>query len=128
MEVLKPGANTPSTFPQNLFLWLSPTIAYLIGWLSHSLGGLEIPAALTLCIAIWTALWWIFEAVPIPVASLIPLSFLPIFGVLSPQTVGEKYGHPLVLLLLGGFLLSKAMEKAGSPEIALLLVHTCPGR
>jgi sodium-dependent dicarboxylate transporter 2/3/5 len=91
------------------------------------LGGLEIPAALTLGIAIWTALWWIFEAVPIPVASLIPLSFLPIFGVLSPQTVGEKYGHPLVLLLLGGFLLSKAMEKSGAHRrIALLLVHTCP--
>jgi len=127
VDVLKPGASTPATYSQNRFLWLGPTIALLVSWLSHSLSGLEVPAAITLGIAIWTALWWIFEAVPIPVASLIPLAFLPMFGVLSPQTVGEKYGHPLVLLLLGGFLLSKAMEKSGAHRrIALLLVRACP--
>ena len=112
MEALKPVANKPTTFSHNLVLWFGPTIALLVSWLSHSLSGLEVPAAITLGIAIWTALWWIFEAVPIPIASLIPLAFLPMFGVLSPQTVGEKYGHPLVLLLLGGFLLSKAMENS----------------
>jgi sodium-dependent dicarboxylate transporter 2/3/5 len=127
VDALKPGANTPTTFSRNLVLWLGPTIALLAGWGSYSLGGLEIPASITLGIAAWTALWWIFEAVPIPVASLIPLAFLPMFGVLSPQTVGEKYGHPLVLLLLGGFLLSKAMEKSGAHKrIALAMVRACP--
>jgi len=49
------------------------------------------------------------------------------FGILSPQTVGEKYGHPLVLLLLGGFLLSKAMERSGAHRrIALMMVNACP--
>ena len=127
MEALKPGANKPTTFSRNLALWFGPTIALLAGWGSNSLGGLEIPASITLGIALWTALWWIFEAVPIPVASLIPLAFLPMFGVLSPQTVGEKYGHPLVLLLLGGFLLSKAMEKSGAHKrIAIAMVSACP--
>jgi sodium-dependent dicarboxylate transporter 2/3/5 len=127
VDALKPGANTPTTFSRNLVLWLGPTIALLAGWGSYSLGGLEIPASITLGIAVWTALWWIFETVPIPVASLIPLAFLPMFGVLSPQTVGEKYGHPLVLLLLGGFLLSKAMEKSGAHKrIALAMVRACP--
>ncbi|NDH16101.1 MAG: SLC13/DASS family transporter, partial [Opitutae bacterium] len=110
-----------------MVLWLGPIIALLAGWGSNSLGGLEIAASITLGIALWTALWWIFEAVPIPVASLIPLAFLPMFGVLSPQTVGEKYGHPLVLLLLGGFLLSKAMEKSGAHKrIAVAMVRACP--
>jgi sodium-dependent dicarboxylate transporter 2/3/5 len=127
VDALKTGANTPATFSRNLVLWLGPTIALLAGWGSNSLGGLEIPASITLGIALWTALWWIFEAVPIPVASLIPLAFLPMFGVLSPQTVGEKYGHPLVLLLLGGFLLSKAMEKSGAHKrIAVAMVRACP--
>ena len=127
MDALKPGANTPPTFSRNLVLWLGPIIALLAGWGSNSLGGLEIPASITLGIALWTALWWIFEAVPIPVASLIPLAFLPMFGVLSPQIVGEKYGHPLVLLLLGGFLLSKAMEKSGAHKrIAVAMVRACP--
>ncbi|MDA7790584.1 SLC13 family permease [Opitutales bacterium] len=121
------GSPQGSTLLGNSLLWVAPLIALLIGWIGKSMGGLELPAALTLSIAIWTALWWIFETVPIPVASLIPLAFLPMFGILSPQTVGEKYGHPLVLLLLGGFLLSKAMERSGAHRrIALMMVNACP--
>ena len=121
------GSPQGSTLVGNSLLWVAPLIALLVGWIGNTMGGLELPAALTLSIAIWTALWWIFETVPIPVASLIPLAFLPMFGILSPQTVGEKYGHPLVLLLLGGFLLSKAMERSGAHRrIALMMVNACP--
>jgi sodium-dependent dicarboxylate transporter 2/3/5 len=121
------GSDQGSTILGNSLLWVAPLIALLVGWTGNTIGGLELPAALTLAIATWTALWWIFETVPIPVASLIPLTFLPMLGILSPQTVGEKYGHPLVLLLLGGFLLSKAMERSGAHRrIALMMVNACP--
>ena len=59
-------------------------------------------------------LWWVFEPVPIPVTSLLPLAVLPLLGVLTPAEVGQAYGSPLILLLLGGFLLSKAMEHSGA--------------
>ena len=121
------GSDQGSTILGNSLLWVAPLIALLVGWTGNTIGGLELPAALTLAIATWTALWWIFETVPIPVASLIPLTFLPMLGILSPRTVGEKYGHPLVLLLLGGFLLSKAMERSGAHRrIALMMVNACP--
>ena len=108
-------------------LWVAPLLSVLIGWSVWKFGWLEASASITLGIALWTAFWWIFEAVPIPVASLLPLSLLPLFGVLEPKVVGEKYGHPLVLLLLGGFLLSKAMEKSGAHRrIALMMVNACP--
>ena len=108
-------------------LWVAPLLSVLIGWSVWKFGWLEASASITLGIALWTALWWIFEAVPIPVASLLPLSLLPLFGILEPKVVGEKYGHPLVLLLLGGFLLSKAMEKSGAHRrIALMMVNACP--
>jgi len=108
-------------------LLAAPALAILISWFFHHFGEMETKAVITLGIAIWTALWWIFEAVPIPIASLLPLSLLPLFGVLSPKVVGEKYGHPLVLLLFGGFLLSKAMEKSGAHKrIALMMVNACP--
>tara|TARA_B110000008_G_scaffold230408_1_gene233204 strand:- start:475 stop:1893 length:1419 start_codon:yes stop_codon:yes gene_type:complete len=111
----------------NPMLLAAPALAILISWFFHHFGEMETKAVITLGIAIWTALWWIFEAVPIPVASLLPLSLLPLFGVLSPKVVGEKYGHPLVLLLFGGFLLSKAMEKSGAHKrIALMMVNACP--
>ena len=111
----------------NPMLLAAPALAILISWFFHHFGEMETKAVITLGIAIWTALWWIFEAVPIPVASLLPLSLLPLFGVLSPEVVGEKYGHSLVLLLFGGFLLSKAMEKSGAHKrIALMMVNACP--
>ena len=112
---------------RNWLLWAAPLLSILAGWSTLKLGVLDAPASITLGIALWTALWWIFEAVPIPVASLLPLALLPLFGILEPRVVGEKYGHPLVLLLLGGFLLSKAMEKSGAHRrIALMMVNACP--
>ena len=111
----------------NPMLWLSPVLACGLSFFLFEMTGLEKIPAITLAVATWTALWWIVEAVPIPVASLLPLSLLPLLGVLSPKAVAEKYGHPLVLLLLGGFLLSKAMEKSGAHKrIALMMVNACP--
>jgi len=121
------NADHSASYSQSLMLWAAPILSALVGWSVWKFGGLETPEAITLGIALWTALWWIFEAVPIPVASLLPLSLLPLFGILEPKVVGEKYGHPLVLLLLGGFLLSKAMEKSGTHRrIALMMVNACP--
>jgi sodium-dependent dicarboxylate transporter 2/3/5 len=122
LPLISEGSNS-----KNPMLVVGPLLAFGVSTLIFNFGLLDLDAAITLGIALWTALWWIFEAVPIPVASLLPLSLLPLFGILSPKVVGEKYGHPLVLLLLGGFLLSKAMEKSGAHRrIALMMVNACP--
>jgi sodium-dependent dicarboxylate transporter 2/3/5 len=63
----------------------------------------------TLCV-----IWWVFEPVPIPVTSLLPVALFPLLGVLTPAETGQAYGSPMILLLLGGFLLSKAMEHSGA--------------
>lgn len=80
-------------------------------------------AITTLC-----ATWWIFEPIPIPATSLIPIALLPFFGVLTPSEVGASYGSPLVLLLMGGFILSTAMERSGAHlRIALFMVNLFGG-
>ena len=112
---------------KNLAMPLGPLLGFFVGLISVY-QGLDIIAGITLWITIWTAVWWVFEAVPIPVASLVPLSMLPLFGVLSSKQVAQAYGHKLVLLLLGGFLLSRAMEKSGAHRrIALKMVSLCGG-
>jgi sodium-dependent dicarboxylate transporter 2/3/5 len=74
-------------------------------------------------VAVLCIFWWVFEPVPIPVTSLLPLALLPLLGVLTPAQVAQAYGSPLILLLLGGFLLSKAMEHSGAHRrIALGMV------
>ena len=106
---------------------VGPVLGFIVGVTSVWLG-LDIVAGITLWITVWTAIWWVFESVPIPIASLVPLSMLPLFGVLDSKQVAQAYGHKLVLLLLGGFLLSRAMEKSGAHRrIALKMVSLCGG-
>lgn len=79
-------------------------------------------------IAFLTASWWIFEPIPIPATSLIPLGAFPLLGVLTGQQVAAAYGNPLILLFVGGSLLSKAMEKTGThQQLALGTVRLIGG-
>ena len=106
---------------------IGPMLGLFIGIVAVG-QGLDIIAGITLWITIWTTTWWVFEAVPIPVASLVPISMLPLLGVLDSKQVAQAYGHKLVLLLLGGFLLSRAMEKSGAHRrLALQMVSLCGG-
>jgi sodium-dependent dicarboxylate transporter 2/3/5 len=80
--------------------------------------------AITAAVAIICVIWWVFEPVPIPVTSLLPLSIFQISGVLTKDEVGQSYGSPLILLLLGGFILSKSMERSGAHlRLALFMVN-----
>ncbi|MEE8464250.1 MAG: SLC13 family permease, partial [Gammaproteobacteria bacterium] len=91
-------------------------------------GGSTAEVAWTAGITLICALWWIFEPIPIPATSLIPLAVLPLVGVLTPSQVGEAYGSPLILLLLGGFMLSTALARSGAHRrIALGMVHAFGG-
>lgn len=67
--------------------------------------------------------WWITEAIPLPVTALLPaivLPFLHVIGV-AGKNVYEftiknsltSYANPVIYLFLGGFLLAAAMQKWG---------------
>ena len=83
---------------------------------------------ITAVVAWLCMLWWIFEPLPIPVTSLLPIAVLPISGVLTSEQVGASVGSPLIILLLGGFLLSRGMESTGAHHrIALSVVNLVGG-
>ena len=108
-------------------LLIGPLVAVLAYLLALQFE-LSSEAAITAGITILCVLWWVFEPVPIPVTSLIPLAGLQIFGVLSKNEVAEAYGSPLILLLLGGFIISKAMERSGAHRrIALGMINLFGG-
>jgi sodium-dependent dicarboxylate transporter 2/3/5 len=80
--------------------------------------------AITAAVTLWCVVWWVFEPVPIPVTSLLPLALFQLTGVLTKDAIAQAYGNPLILLLLGGFILSKAMEKSGAHlRLALFMVN-----
>ncbi len=105
----------------NLLKYLDPRISVFPGLaLAITLGivsgkmGHENSIVVTVMVSFLCLAWWIFEPIPIPVTSLLPIIILPMGGVLSAKQVAESVGSPLILLLLGGFLLSRGMESSGA--------------
>ena len=98
---------------KTLALLLGPVVAILAAS-SFYLVSTNPGAALTLGITLWVVIWWIFEPIPIPATSLLPMALFPMFGIITAKELGAAYGNPLVLLMLGGFFLATALERSGA--------------
>ena len=108
-------------------LYAGPLAAIVIGLILFQYGDSS-AVGWTAAVTTLIAVWWIFEPISIPATSLIPLAVFPLAGVLSESDVAAAYGHKLVLLMLGGFMLSAAMEKSGAHRrIALGMVNLSGG-
>jgi sodium-dependent dicarboxylate transporter 2/3/5 len=70
------------------------------------------------------AAWWVTEALPIPVTSIIPLVLMPAFGIETMSGTSAYYGKPVIFLFLGGFLIAISLQKTGlHRRIALRLIR-----
>ncbi|MBP6313825.1 MAG: SLC13/DASS family transporter [Flavobacteriales bacterium] len=97
-----------------------PLTALLVYWAMHDHG--NAPAAMAGIVA-WMAVWWISEAVPLAVTSLLPMILFPLFGIDSMAGTAANYGKEIIYLFLGGFLLALAIERTGlHRRIALHIV------
>lgn len=97
--------------------WLFTALGFVVGALAFAaihMTGAPRTACWTAAVTGLCATWWVTEPVPIPVTSLVPFAALPLFGVLDHKQVATSYGHTLILLLLGGFVLSTALERCGA--------------
>ncbi|MCC9658880.1 SLC13 family permease [Rhodopirellula halodulae] len=107
---------------------IAPLIAIGIALVANR-SGLSDPASACAGVAITCALWWIFECLHIAVVGLLPFVALPTLGIISHGEVANAYGHSMILLLLGGFLLSAAMERSGAHRrIAINMVRLVGGQ
>lgn len=62
-------------------------------------------------IAAWMATWWMLEAVPMAVTSLLPVFLFPLLGILHADAVAPLYMNDVLMLFMGGFLIALAMER-----------------
>ncbi len=95
---------------KQFFLIIGPAIFFLLLLLGTP-EGIPRPAYLVLISTIWIAIWWVTEAVPIPMASLLPMILYPLMGVMSMNEVVAPFAKPIIFLFIGGFILALAMEK-----------------
>lgn len=95
---------------KKIALILGPALFFLLLFLGAP-SGIPASAYLVLISTFWIALWWVTEAVPIPVASLLPMILYPLIGVMSMNEVVTPFAKPIIYLFVGGFILALAMEK-----------------
>ena len=108
---------------KRLSLFVGPAAALALTLSMMAVGWAQ-QGAMAAGLTLLCALWWIFEPIPIPATSMIPLGVFPLLGILDGKQVAQAYGDPLILLLMGGAMLSKAMEKSGAHRrLALLMVN-----
>lgn len=100
---------------KSVTLAAGPLAGALLG-LALARAGLDPKICWTAAITLNTAIWWVFESIPIPAASLLPFAAFPLAGVLTHQQASAALGNTVILLLMAAFMLSKAIEKSGIHE------------
>lgn len=111
------------TLTRQLFIPLGPLLAVCFYYFLLALG-MENQASIAASITLLTVIWWVTEALPIPATSLVPFALLPLFGVVDHKTVASALGSHVILLLMGAFMLSKAIERSGAHErLAVYMVR-----
>ncbi len=95
---------------KNIGLILGP-ILFLLTLLFYHPKGLSPAANAVLACTLWIAVWWITEAIPIAVTSLLPIILFPLTGGLGLSETTAAFGHKYVFLYIGGFILAIAIER-----------------
>ena len=113
-------------------LVLGPSLALLLYFLlpeqyTSSAGTLEVfshSGRACAGIVLWMAIWWFTEAVPIAVASLLPIVLFPMFGVMGSSDTLKEYANGTIFLFLGGFLIAAGIARWHlDRRIALLTIR-----
>jgi len=90
---------------KTILLIIGPLLSIVLGFSLH-LSGASDAISLTLAITFLTAFWWITETLPIPATSLVPFILLPLSGVMTYKDAAAGFGHHVILLLMGGFMIA----------------------
>jgi solute carrier family 13 (sodium-dependent dicarboxylate transporter), member 2/3/5 len=79
--------------------------------LSPAPAGLSAAGWTTAAVAVWMAVWWATEALPLFATALLPLVLLPLLGIADIHAAATPFANPVVFLLLGGFLIALAVQR-----------------
>ncbi len=112
---------------------ISDSVAVIGRWFGLALGltilflrppdGLDPAGQRLAAVVALMAVWWVTQALPVAVTSLLPLALFPTLGIQSAKTVGQSYLADSSFLYLGGFIIALGIERWGlHRRMALLTV------
>ncbi len=107
-----PASDPLNHLIQRIGYFAGPGLFLLLFLFSHP-EGMSRQAIIVMAVTVWIAIWWVTEAVPLAVTSLLPIVLFPLLGISTMSATTSAYAHPLIFLYIGGFLLAIAIEKTG---------------
>ena len=66
--------------------------------------------------------FWITEAIPLAITSLLPIVLFPLFGILSSKDVAVGYFKDIIMMFFGGLVVAISIETSGLHERIALRV------
>jgi solute carrier family 13 (sodium-dependent dicarboxylate transporter), member 2/3/5 len=107
--------NTPESFIRNAETLLPSSAA------REQILQLAYGTKVTLGLLLLMVIWWVTEAVPIPVTAILPGIILPLFHItgvyeekifqFTGKNILSNYANPIIFLFLSGFLFAAALQK-----------------
>jgi len=103
-------------------LVLGPLTAIITFGIAKTLG-MPVAAAWMLGTIVWVGWWWITEALPLAITSLLPFVLTPLGGIVDYREASLALGDHIIILFMAAFMLAKAVEASGvHRRLALNLV------
>jgi len=65
----------------------------------------------TAAVALWMAVWWATEAIPVAATAFLPIIVFAPTNIASLRDAAAPYASPIIYLFLGGFMLALAVER-----------------
>ncbi len=98
------------TMRQKLGLILGPVL-FILMLVIATPAGMSLEAQRMAAVALLMATWWMCESIPIPATSLLPITLMPLLGIMDTKQATAPYASQLIFLFMGGFIIALAMQR-----------------
>lgn len=121
LEQMSFGEQRFDRLRRSISLFLGPIVFMII--LIIPLPALTAPAHRLAAILAWVLIFWVGEALPIPVTSLLGPVLCVVLGVAPANTIFAPFANPIIFLFIGSFMLAQGMmEQRLDRRIALSIL------
>lgn len=123
-EILSPAEQRLERLRRTVGLFLGPLGGLLVYLVVPTL---DEPAQRLAGILVFVIIYWITEAIPIPVTAVLAISLVVILEVAPAADVFSLFGNPTLFVFIGGFIIAESMRKHGLDRRFAFGVLALPG-
>ncbi|WP_152203204.1 SLC13 family permease [Georgenia thermotolerans] len=123
-EILSPAEQRLERMRRTVGLFLGPVAGVVVYLLT---GSLDAPAQKLAGILTFVIVYWITEAIPIPVTAVLAMALVVIVDVAPAADVFALFGNSTLFVFVGGFIIAESMRKHGLDRRFAFAVLSVPG-